>query len=471
MAMRWIFAFLLAAATGHAQRLAISQARVDLPAFTLFLDAAGPDGAPLAVTGPAALKATLGSHRLSVAEVKAFDAAQSGIAYIVLVDVSKSLGPREFGEVRDALGVMAGQMGPRDRMAVIRFADRPEMVADFTSDQAALRAAFGAMERTGEHTALHLALRQAVELGKRLDPQLPARRAAVVLTDGKDEGSGITIDDVLGDVRDNRLPFYTVGFSRLPGAERETYFDLLKRLALDSGGGFFEAANGDRIAKAYAETRSAISQVLEARLTCADCTGDGSAQRLAVTLDSGGRVLTDAIDLRVAPGAAVERAPVPAPRKPAVPVWAYAAGGGVAVLLAAIVFAARRKRGQTDAPAAAAAPAVAAGVAAEPAPKAAVRLEFVVVRGDRPGASYQLALGGRATIGTAADSDLRLASESTVAAHQFELECVLDRIVIRNLAAGQSTLLNGVPVRAQHLISSGDLISAGSTDLRVVVGG
>jgi hypothetical protein len=476
--MRWILSFLLMAAPAAAQRLAISEARAELPSFTLFLEASGAQGEAIVVGDPAALEATFGSHRLGVNGLASFDGARTGIAYIVLVDVSKSLGAYEFAEVRESLRVLASHLGPLDRMAVIRFADRPEVVTDFTADRNTLAAAFAGLQRTGDHTVLHLALRQALELGKRLDPQLPDRRAAIILTDGKDEGSGITIDDVLGDLRDNRLPFYTIGYSRLAPAERMRYFDLLKRLALDSGGQFFEAADSKSITRAYEDTRAAIARVLVAHLSCDGCVGDGRPERLQVTLRSGDRVFTDAIDLRVAPAAEAaqpaDSATPAAQPKPAIPAWAYAAAGTLVTVALVVVVVALLNRSRSKQAAAAAnvdAPATRATKAEPvPVPDPLVPLEFVVVRGQCPGTSYRLSLAKRATIGTAADSDLRLTSEPAVAAHQFELECVLGKIVIRNLAAGQTTSVNGIPIRSQYLISHGDLISAGNTDLRVVVG-
>jgi von Willebrand factor type A domain/FHA domain len=467
------------------QTFAISQARADPPSFTLFLEATGSDGQPLPVSGPGALKATFGEHPLTVTSLAPFDPATSGVAYIVLVDVSKSLGPREFAQVRAALGVLTDHLGPRDRMAIVTFGSRVQIVSDFTADRDALKSKIQGLAPTDNQTFLHLALRQAIDLGKRLDPDLPARRAAIVLTDGKDEGSGITIDDVLADVRENRLPFYAIGFSRLPAPERARYFDLLKRLAIDSGGRFFEAANAVSIARAYADTRAAITGVLVARLNCPACAATGRIEHLQVTLNSGDRVLTDGIDLRILPAAtpapaAIPRTPPPPPRPlpwyRRIPMWAYIAGGSLAMVAMAVLlllFEHRRQK-RKKAPQPSAEPVVALSPAVEtpepaPPPSPAVPLEFVVVRGQRPGTSYRLKLDRRAVIGTAADSDLRLTSEPSIAAHQFELERSRGRIIIRDLSGSQGTSVNGVPLRAQYPIAHGDVISVGVTELRVLV--
>lgn len=471
---------LLIAAPAFAQRLSISQARVQLPAFTLFLDATDDDGHALPIGGASALHATFGKDPLNVQAIEPFDPAKAGVAYLVLVDVSKSLGPREFAQVRNALEVLTDHLQPQDRMAVIRFGSQTAVVSDFTADRDVLKQKLAALARSDSQTVLHLALRQAIELGKRLDKDLPDRRAAIVLTDGKDEGSGITIDDVLNDVHDNRLPIYAIGFSRLPGSERARYFALLKRVALNSGGDFFHAADANSIADAYEKTRSAITRVYVAHATCGACAADGRAERLQATLHAGDRVLTDGIDVRILPSGEVTQAPpaatrvvtppLPAPWYRTIPIWVYIAGGSALMISSAVlVFVIAHRRGAKDDPGPAPDDASDVAPAPVPAKPKGIPLELVVVRGQRPGASYKLALDNRAVVGTGADTDLRLTTETAVAARQFELERITGKIVIRDLTGSQSTSVNGVPIRSQYPISNGDLISAGSTELRFLV--
>jgi VWFA-related protein len=469
---RLVLGAALFAATASAQRLAISQVRAEAGSFTVFLDAVSEDGrTPLPVT---AIKASYGKQNLTVASLAPFS---EGVAYIVLVDVSKSLGPGEFAQVHESLLAFTEGLRPIDRMAVIRFGDDARIVSDFTGDKESLKAKLAELHPTDSRTSFHLALKQGLELGRRLDPGLPIRRAIVVLTDGKDEGSGVTLEDVLSDARQNRTPIYAIGFSRLPGAERTRYFDLLRRLAMESGGDFFPVHAGGPIAPAYTATKTAIARVYAAKLTGTGGVSDGRAERLQITLTAGDRVLTDGVDVRVLPGPDVPPQKAPMPPKHwyrQLPVWAYyAAGVGFVLMVLVAIIALRGKPVGIPTP-----PPVPADRPNRPQPLASfdqppanpplIRVKLVVLRGQKPGSSFDLAVGSKKTVGHATTSDLALPAELTMSPEHFEFLRAGGRLAIRDLGAGKGTSINGIPIRNVYPVSDGDTITAGATVIRVV---
>ncbi|MCB1037253.1 MAG: VWA domain-containing protein, partial [Acidobacteria bacterium] len=308
---------LLAVPTASAvERLSLSHVRQVAghpPEVRVYLDATDDDGEPLRGLEVSGLQATLGSEQAQVRTLEPFEKTGEGIAYIFLVDVSRSLTEEQFSGIRDALEAWILDFTPEDWGAVIAFGETSRLVVDFTSDWRELRNGLDTLGPTDNLTLFHQALDDAIELSLRRDPGMPGRRVAVVLTDGLDEGSGLTLDDVLARLREHPLPIHAIGYSRIkPEARRQEYLDVLQRLASNSGGTFFEAQQTD-FAESYAAIRRAIRRVWVADVVCPTCEADGRVYRLQTNLSFGNRVLSRGTDLRLLPTAAPAAEPVATP--------------------------------------------------------------------------------------------------------------------------------------------------------------
>ena len=179
----------------------------------------------------------------------------------------------------------------------------------------------------------------------------------VVLSDGKDEGSGLTADDVLQRQRETRVPIYAAGYSHLRGDERRRYLDVLHRLARASGGAYREAT-GQAIEAIYHDLSNAVRNVVVSTWTCHVCVADGSSKRLQLHYEQGSRSLTDGLALRLLPDLA--QVPDAAPDAPSdaaensSPLWERLdvqalAGAATVLLLLAVLFARRRRARQAEA--------------------------------------------------------------------------------------------------------------------------
>ena len=248
------------------------------------------------------LSGTLGANYLDVERVLPFMNSEEGVAYVFLVDISSSLSQREFDLLRNALNAWMGSLRPQDRSALIAFGDRSQIVVDFTAESSKIGAGLQVLGPTDNSTVLHDAIRDALQLCTRRDPDLPGRRVLMVLTDGRDEGSGITEEDILEMLRETPVPIYAIGFSRIRDLEeRRHYLDLLHRFASLSGGDFFEGTTAS-LGAAYEAIRQSIHGVWTADLRCSQCVADGGEYRLQVSLRENDRVFSDGLNLRLLPG-------------------------------------------------------------------------------------------------------------------------------------------------------------------------
>lgn len=277
------------------------------PSLRLYLDAINSEGEPLRGLDAASLQASLGQNLARTESLRPFEESGEGIAYIFLVDISRSLTEVQFGKIRDALEAWILDFGEKDWGAVIAFGETSRLVVDFTSDWRKLRDGLDSLAPTDNLTLFHQALDDGIELSRRKDPGMPGRRVIVVLTDGLDEGSGLNLDDVVSRLRENPVSIHAIGYSRLkPESRRQEFLDVLQRLASNSGGTFFEAQQTD-FAESYTAIRRAIRRVWVADISCVGCQADGQVYRLQTNLSIGNRVLSRGVDVRLLPIAPAAR--------------------------------------------------------------------------------------------------------------------------------------------------------------------
>ena len=507
------------AQTPAAASLRLSQAvQVDAstPTLRVYVDVLDADGEPIPVHAPEALTATIGEAAAETTGVETLATSSEGVAYIFLVDVSRSLSSQEFDSIRGAIDLWVDSLGPADRVAVIAFGEASRVELDFTNDYGATREALARLGPTDDLTVFHRALRDGLELARRRDAGLPGRRVLVVLSDGKDEGSGLTTDDVLATLRADPVPIYAIGFSRLRSeSERSRYLALLNRLASISGGAYVEAAQ-TTVERSYAAMLNAARRVWVATFTCADCRLDGESYRLQVHLADGARVLSAGRQIRLLPGhrgtaaalvpPAVEptAAPVAAPEEvgdaPAGDVPEKTGGRWWWIVLLLLPVAAlfvwlrsRRPTGVEDGeqdPGEDAAQTSETPLAAEPTagtptaptfstptgvltsrppkPPMLRLVRLIVVRGRRVGHQYSLMLLERGVVGARSTCDCVLVDEPGVEAEQFELSQIDGRVYIRDLARQRHTLRDGLPIDGHEPLDSPTLVGNSDWILRVL---
>ena len=452
---------------GEPGRFGISQTAVRPPTITVYLDILDANGQPPAQLAPSQLSATLQGHPLKVIDLTPFDTSGEGVAYVFLVDISKSIKRPQFEGMRGAIGAWIDDLHANDRMAIFTFGEDYKQLVDFTADKKELKSALKAVGPTDPETKLHLALRNALDLSQRRDEKLPTRRVVLVLSDGKDEGSGLTADDVVDLLRQHsHLPIYAIGYSHLPVTERERYLDVLNRFATFSGGLFRDSSTAP-LAATYGDMRRAIRRVFVAKLSCEACQQDSQSNPLEIALTTGTTIRTDRFDVNLI-------SPPPTPVLPPPPTrWLYAVLGllAVGILVVAILRTLRKKPVPPPEP-----------LASQPAQpmqppqpvpvRAAggLPIRLTTVAGKEHGRVYELKLIEKATIGRDAECELPLPDDSEVSSRHCELALVGSRIQIQDLGSTNGTLLNGARMVGRQALESGDLIRLGRTELRITIG-
>ena len=490
-----------AARAQDAQNLAIRHLdqvpspQVQVRSYFVVADAGGE---PLERLTSEQVSATLGEETMSLDRLRWLPGTNEGIRFVILVDVSKSISIAQFDEIRAAVGGWIETSRENDQAAIIAFGDESSLVADFTRDRESLLERLATLGPTDSRTVLHDALRQALELGQRRDPDLPFYPALIVLTDGRDEGSGLVLDDIVAAVDDNPAPIYTIGYSRLREPDRERYLSALRRLASRSGGEFFEAGT-DSIESAYRRIRRAVEQVWVADFSCADCTADGSERRFQLTVSAGERVVSTGSEVRLFPdridgeAATVEppvaeagesdgsQTPDEAPSEPAPAVTSPAdrsRGWGLFALLAVVggalaLVVVRRRSAPQRLPTA-----IAARSAAQAVDVPSLRLEqpirprsisFTVVRGAESGRRYSTTLHARKVVGNVDKETALQIEEPRWEGFSFTVSQAEGFIYVESDLAERPLMINGLSTEQRQVLKSSDLIGTGHVIMRVAI--
>ncbi len=160
-------------------------------------------------------------------EIETFEAASSALSVVLVLDVSTSMALK-LREARAAALDFLGALKPADRAAVLTFGTNVVGFTPFTTDRAVARKALEDAKVSGE-TALYdataVALRRLREAG--------GRRAVVLFTDGEDNRSRMSIDQVVDLARAAEASVFAVA---QVGTEVKALLRGLDRLAEETGG-------------------------------------------------------------------------------------------------------------------------------------------------------------------------------------------------------------------------------------------
>lgn len=469
------------------------QAVVHHPDISVYVDAVDQTGQPMTELQQNQLAATLGQTPLGVKAVKPFDKSGEGVAYVFLVDVSRSLTAGQFQQIQNSISQWIDKMRDTDRAAIISFGEKVTTVQDYTADKNALKNGIKTLAATDTKTQLHRGIVTAIELGHRADAGLPGRRVIVTLTDGEDDfPGGMTRDEVLTAMKEDRIPVYAIG---IPHKGQKSDVDLKKlgEFARMSGGDLLDGKNGDW-GKLYDAIQQKILKSFLVQLDTAKATADGKTARLQLTLTINGKVISDGLDLRIAAKTAAPVTTPPPPWYKKIPVWGYAVAGGVLLLIIILLVVlqkkkaarlaaeeAERKRLKTeeDAKKKKAAEEAAARAAAEkkrldeqntvkmPAPPG-LKMKLAVLGSGGETREYGISLSGRAFIGRSSDCDLAIADDTEISKKHCELVLEGSYVLINDLNSTNGTFVNGVPIKTGHRLKSGDLVMLGRTEMRIL---
>jgi pimeloyl-ACP methyl ester carboxylesterase len=134
------------------------------------------------------------------------------VVVALVFDTSGSLRPADVDAARELSTGLLKALPEGSQAAVLAFADESQLVLPRTADLAAIERAVSSLRPTGRTTALYDALYDA---SRYLRDAAASQRAVVLLTDGLDEGSALSVEDGLKVAQETHIPVFCVGVGKV----------------------------------------------------------------------------------------------------------------------------------------------------------------------------------------------------------------------------------------------------------------
>lgn len=471
----------------------IVQVAPTYPELAAYIEVLDADGALVSGLEPKDLVATLDGKPVTVSS---FAPDDGGAAFVFLVDISRSLRASHIVQVRKVLSEWIDAMGPQDRAAIVTFGETVKLLSDYTDSKEDLKKIAGSLEAQDQLTLLHQAIIYGLELGRRADPDLAARRSLVVISDGMDDSRGsATKDEVLRRLAEEPLPIYAVGFYVPPMNEtKKRGLETLGEFARASGGEIF-VAEEDNLADAFRKAMSRARATYKAVLDVSSFEADGQPHRISFVLQVDDRLYRESrdvrlVDLRLVPGMAPVppaspeevsapqaeapklqpngSAAKPASKKrsslPSVPLL-MAIAALIAVLALLFLISKRRSRSVEEGE---------SHISTDPtqAPSSTtakgVRLRLTVVKGAEASKDYDIEVAPAVTIGRLPqDNVVVIKGDAGVSGRHCEIFLEDGRLYVRDLNSTNGTFVNGIAIKKPQPLDDSDTLLLGRTELRV----
>ena len=204
------------------------------------------------------------SDSSKIEKVDSLEAAQTGASIVMVVQASGAMmGIQE--DIKKAVSAFVNGLGEKDQVAVVDYGETAEIVAPFSEEKGEVAGKAAKITFTGRSFLLYDGLAQAIQLyaaaaspgkggGQTL---LPAAKAIIVISDGRDNGSATDVEKVISDAAKRRIPIHAVAHSEL---DQDSLANL-EMIARRSGGTYRPAPQVDDITKSLTVIKDYINKM------------------------------------------------------------------------------------------------------------------------------------------------------------------------------------------------------------------
>jgi VWFA-related protein len=273
-----VLVFAPAAPAGAADTLVvINQVSLDqFPQVTVYFTAVDSAGLPIADIGKDRVQVLHNGRSVPDLTLDLAESEQDGLVVVIAVDTSGSMQGTPLDTARGAVRLLLEQMGPRDRAALVSFGQTVQVVQELTDDRDALSRALDGLAAHGD-TALYDGTFRAIALAAQ---HALGRRAVVVITDGEDTHSSLTLDDVIARAREANTPVSVIGLG-------EVKLEPVQRLTTVTGGSLGVAPTPDQLSERAAQMSDRLRKQYALRYRAPD--SRPPENELELVLNQGGQ--------------------------------------------------------------------------------------------------------------------------------------------------------------------------------------
>jgi VWFA-related protein len=257
----------------------------NFPNVTVYVSVTNAAGEPVGID-PKTIQISENGQPMQPVDIRGGGEGQAQpLTTMLVLDISGSMEKNnKFAAAKEAAKTYVSQMRPGDQAGLITFDTQVRYVQPVTTDIAALTQTIEGL-RTGSDTAMFNAL---IEAEKALE-SVPGRKAIIVLTDGLDNQSHSTADDVITAIGPSGLTISTIGFGDASTASQAGLDEAaLKSLAEKSGGLYSYAADSESLSALYQQYGRSLQSEYAITYVSPSTLRDGVNRNLSVSVSNVG---------------------------------------------------------------------------------------------------------------------------------------------------------------------------------------
>ncbi len=203
------------------------------------------------------------------------------VTTMLVMDISGSMDKNDkLAAAKEAAKSYVSQMRPEDQTGLIAYDTQVYTIQPVTADKAALTNAIDGL-KSGSDTAMYNAL---IEAEKALEP-VSGRKAIIVLTDGLDNKSQSTPEDVIAGIGQSGLTISAIGFGDVGTVGQAGLNEAaLKSLAEQAGGIYGFAADSEALKGLYQQQSRVLQSEQRITYVSPSTLRDGVNRNLTVSL-------------------------------------------------------------------------------------------------------------------------------------------------------------------------------------------
>jgi len=254
------------------------------PNVTVYVSVTNAEGEPVGVD-PATIQIQENGKDMEPVDVQGGGTVVGGeaipVTTMLVIDISGSMDKNDkIGAAKEAAKAYVNGMRSGDQAGLITYDTQVYTVQPVTADSSALVSAIDALQ-TGSDTAMYNAL---IEAEKALE-SISGRKAIIVLTDGMDNQSSATLDDVITSIGESGLSISAIGFgdTTLTGQEGLDEAGLMA-LSDGAGGQYAFATDAQTLSTLYQQYGQSLQSEYAITYISPSTLRDGVNRSLTVSL-------------------------------------------------------------------------------------------------------------------------------------------------------------------------------------------
>ena len=254
------------------------------PNVTVYVSATDANGDPVGLD-PEAIQIHENGELMEPVNIQGGGAVVGGeaipVTTMLVIDISGSMDKNDkIGAAKEAARAYVNGMRTGDQAGLITYDTQVYTVQPITSDVPALVSAIDGLQ-TGSDTAMYNAL---IEAEKALEG-VSGRNAIIVLTDGMDNQSSSTADDVINGIGESGLSISAIGFGDTTVTGQEGLDEAgLKALAEGAGGQYAFATDSQTLSTLYRQYGQSLQSEYAITYVSPSPLRDGINRSLTVSL-------------------------------------------------------------------------------------------------------------------------------------------------------------------------------------------